>query len=40
MAELRIVLSNEAQRNIADIYRWIAERSTDGATRWYVALHA
>ncbi len=40
MAEFRIVLSDEAQRNITAIYQWIEDRSAKGATRWYLALHA
>jgi plasmid stabilization system protein ParE len=38
MAEFRVILSDEAKRNIEEIHLWIAERSVDGAARWYLTL--
>ncbi len=38
MARFHVRLDEEATRNVDSIYRWIAERSADGATRWYRSL--
>jgi plasmid stabilization system protein ParE len=38
MPDRSIVLSNEAARNISAIRNWLAERSPEGANRWYIAL--
>ena len=40
MASFRVTLYEEAERNVAAIHKWIAERSVDGATRWYAAFDA
>jgi len=37
MSKYRIVLEDESRRNVDAIYAWIAERSPDGARRWYRA---
>ena len=37
MSNYRIILEEESRRNIDAIYGWIAERSPDGARRWYRA---
>ena len=37
MPRFRVILDEEAERNVTAIYDWIAERSSDGATSWYVA---
>jgi|GEM_PF-468057 len=34
-AKHQVRLSDVAKQNVDDIYRWIAERSVDGANRWY-----
>ncbi len=36
--EFRVEFSAEAKSNIAEIYRWIRERSVQGADRWYQEL--
>ena len=38
MSKQRIILEEESRRNIDTIYGWIAERSSDGAKRWYRTL--
>lgn len=37
MAGFRVILFAEAERNTDSIREWIAERSADGAARWYLA---
>jgi plasmid stabilization system protein ParE len=37
MPEFRVLLDQEAERNVAEIYQWIHERSAEGALRWYRA---
>jgi plasmid stabilization system protein ParE len=38
MPDFHVLLDEEATRNIEAIYQWIAERSVEGATRWYSTL--
>lgn len=35
MAERAVLVDAQARESIESIYRWIAQRSTDGAHRWY-----
>jgi len=35
MSSFRVVLEDEAKRNVNAIFDWIAQRSVDGAERWY-----
>jgi plasmid stabilization system protein ParE len=37
MAKFRVLLDQEAERNVDAIYQWIDARSKDGAVRWYRA---
>jgi hypothetical protein len=37
LAKYRVVLEDESRRNIDVIYEWIAQRSPEGASRWYRA---
>ena len=36
----KLVMQRRARRDVDQIYEWIAERSRDGAGRWYLAFHA
>ena len=38
MAKYRVFLEQEARDNIDAIYGWLAERTSEGALRWYRAL--
>ncbi|MGD9720399.1 MAG: type II toxin-antitoxin system RelE/ParE family toxin [Pirellulales bacterium] len=38
MPKFRVTQFEEAERNIDAIYQWIAERSPEGAIRWFGAL--
>jgi plasmid stabilization system protein ParE len=37
MAKVRVLLDQEGERNVEEIYQWIDARSKEGAARWYLA---